>query len=160
MECFKCNHINEPHAKFCSNCGKSFGNKNVNKSHQNNQTKIAYPNSEAVSMHEARQKEKAFNSILVIVIFAIIFGVVALLAGDIIGILFGAAITSIFFLFFFFAKKTVTEKYYYTIPTSKDNEGNHHCIYCGNKGIYKNTIYKTNTVVNSCSKCKKQLFRN
>lgn len=157
MECFKCHHINEPYAKFCSNCGKNFHSKNTKSKAENT---VIYPNNEAVTMHEAKLKEKAYNSIAVIVIFSIILALMCLLAGNILGVLIGTAFIGIFFLTFLLAKKSVTEQYYYTLPASKDSEGNHRCIFCGNKGIYKSTIYQTNTVVNACSKCQKPLFRN
>jgi hypothetical protein len=47
---------------------------------------------------------------------------------------------------------------YYQIPYSKDNNGQHQCIFCGNHGIYKHGQYKTNYIYNKCSKCKKLLF--
>lgn len=171
MQCFDCNHINEKNSKFCSNCGKKFNkrkgntsNNTANKNDMNFQDshnhKSVYPNKQAVTLHEAKQQEKAYNSVAVIVIFSIILVLVILMTQNLLGSCIGAFFVAIFFFTLLFAKKSVTEQYYYTLPGSRDSEKNHKCIFCGNKGIYKSTIYQTNTVVNSCSKCQKPLFRN
>ncbi len=46
---------------------------------------------------------------------------------------------------------------YYSIPWAKDAKG-HRCIFCGNRGIYRSTPYKTNSTICSCSKCRNFLF--
>lgn len=51
-----------------------------------------------------------------------------------------------------------SEKLYYTIPGSKDQNGEHRCIHCGHRGIYRHTQYKTTTTEADCSKCKAPLW--
>jgi cold shock CspA family protein/predicted RNA-binding Zn-ribbon protein involved in translation (DUF1610 family) len=47
---------------------------------------------------------------------------------------------------------------YYTIPNSRDQGGNHRCIACGAKGIYRRTPYKSNSTLADCSKCGFELW--
>ncbi len=54
--------------------------------------------------------------------------------------------------------EVLSEKDYYSIPYSRDAGGSHRCIFCGHRGIWKSTVYQTNTVVSKCSKCQELLF--
>jgi hypothetical protein len=47
---------------------------------------------------------------------------------------------------------------YRALPDALNQHGEHQCLFCGGRGIYKSTIYRTNTVLCKCSKCKKHLF--
>jgi predicted RNA-binding Zn-ribbon protein involved in translation (DUF1610 family) len=42
---------------------------------------------------------------------------------------------------------------YYTVPGSRDADGEHRCISCGHRGIYRKGEYRSNTVEAHCSKC-------
>ncbi len=53
-----------------------------------------------------------------------------------------------------------SEQEYYSIPGTKDGSGEHRCIYCGHRGIYRHGQYKTNNEYADCSKCKKNLWRS
>lgn len=53
-----------------------------------------------------------------------------------------------------------TEADYYSIPGSKDSNGEHRCIHCGHRGIYRHGEYKTNNEHAKCSKCKEHLWTN
>lgn len=50
------------------------------------------------------------------------------------------------------------ESDYYALPFSRDEQGNHRCIFCGNPGIYRHGKYKSTTRYADCSKCKKNLW--
>ncbi len=50
-------------------------------------------------------------------------------------------------------------KDYLRIPGSTDDKGEHRCIHCGHKGIYRSTIYKTNTTLANCASCRKHLWQ-
>lgn len=157
MKCFDCNHENENGSKFCSNCGKNFRPKrNDNKINQ------VYPDANAIKMHADRLKERANSPFKMIVLYLSslvfmlfmsngnfkYFGIAALVLG------------LLSLTLYLKIKKSVDEQFYYTIPTSKDEHGNHRCIFCGNKGIHKSTIYRTSTTVNTCTKCRTGLFVN
>lgn len=49
---------------------------------------------------------------------------------------------------------------YYSIPGSRDDSGNHRCIRCGNRGIFRKGEYKTANKYANCSKsdCSEPLF--
>lgn len=58
--------------------------------------------------------------------------------------------------FLAYPKKTgwlIGRENYELLIGSKDKQGNHRCIICGNKGIYRKGVYKRSTVYCSCSKC-------
>ena len=68
----------------------------------------------------------------------------------------GAAIATLIFALGSFALMCLggwTESLYYTIPGSRDGSGHHRCIGCGNRGIYRSGVYKSNTTHVNCSKC-------
>lgn len=48
---------------------------------------------------------------------------------------------------------------YYSIQGSRFEQGDHRCIHCGGRGIWRRSPYKTQHVVAACSKCKTELFR-
>lgn len=47
---------------------------------------------------------------------------------------------------------------YYRIPGSAYPNGDHRCIFCGNKGIWRQGEYKGNSTYARCSKCQESLF--
>jgi hypothetical protein len=156
MKCFDCNHINEKGSKFCSNCGKDFKAK---KREKNNQQ--VFPDQNAVKIHEDKLKEKSLNPITVTVLWMLALVVAFFLGeGELISVIVATIFTLPFALMGYCARKPLKEKFYYTIPTSKDINGNHRCIFCGNRGIHKSTIYRTTTIAHTCTSCKKELFRS
>lgn len=160
MKCFKCNHENTKGSKFCSNCGKHFHKKKT-QVEKDTIKSVTYPNEEAVKLHTAKQKERAYNSTIIWSIYIVILVLIFIFsAGQIMAVVLGGLFSLVFALTFALATKTVTPEYYYSLPGSKNLHGEHTCIFCGNRGIYKSTIYKTNITVNACSKCKKPLFNN
>lgn len=73
--------------------------------------------------------------------------------------------SSIVILFFSFIFATWIPIYsklspedYYKFSGTLDNNGNHKCVSCGHKGIYRSKIYRTNIIICKCSKCKYELF--
>lgn len=51
-----------------------------------------------------------------------------------------------------------TEDDYYSVPGSRDEQGEHRCIVCGHRGIYRHGEYKSNAEYADCSKCKTNLW--
>jgi len=49
-------------------------------------------------------------------------------------------------------------KEYYSIGGSIDQNGEHRCIFCGNRGIFRKGEYASETTYAACSKCKSPLF--
>lgn len=61
--------------------------------------------------------------------------------------------------------RELTHRQYYSIPGSKFDNGDHRCIYCGNRGsngrgIYTHGQYKSHKKFHDCSKCSKNLYVN
>jgi len=52
----------------------------------------------------------------------------------------------------------LTNKQYHALVGTQNNSGEHQCVFCGHKGIYRSTPYKTNITECRCSKCKEHLF--
>jgi hypothetical protein len=47
---------------------------------------------------------------------------------------------------------------YYSFPGARFESGQHRCIFCGAKGIYRRGEYKTNNKYAQCSQCESPLF--
>jgi uncharacterized paraquat-inducible protein A len=53
----------------------------------------------------------------------------------------------------------LTEDEYYSLSGSRDSQGNHSCVHCGARGVYRHSPYKTNHTDADCPKCKAALWR-
>lgn len=53
----------------------------------------------------------------------------------------------------------LTEAEYYRISGSRFADGSHRCVDCGHRGIWRHTVYGTNTTLADCSRCKRSLWR-
>jgi hypothetical protein len=51
-----------------------------------------------------------------------------------------------------------TQADYYSIPGSRNQQGEHNCIYCGNRGIYTHGAYASSIEYSDCSRCKTTLW--
>lgn len=143
--------------KFCPECGKKrevginkcncgfeyYKNKNRKDLHTPKEEDIKDFNN---ARNSKRKKYALITTVLTIILsiiftqvswFIIIFGIICL-------------VNSI--------NIQLTAKQYYKIKGTENTNGEHQCIFCGNRGIYRSTIYKTNTVQCKCSKCKNNLF--
>ncbi|WP_041930375.1 hypothetical protein [Methylibium petroleiphilum] len=47
---------------------------------------------------------------------------------------------------------------YVALPGAQGPDGEHACIACGHRGIYRRTVYKTTTTLADCSKCEQPLW--
>lgn len=165
MKCYTCGHENAKGSKFCNGCGKNFHSKAQSQLSKNHGS-LLYPNPAAIAAKEAiiQVKSKKFKRIWFVGLTIIVLANAMLIISS--GIngafinLWGTVVGLLLTLFISASVKNMQEIQYYSIPTSRDEHGQHHCIHCGNKGIYKSTIYKTQTVVNKCSKCEEILFYN
>ena len=48
---------------------------------------------------------------------------------------------------------------YYAVEGSLGQDGEHRCIFCGNRGIYRKGEYRTDKKYSSCSACGAFLFQ-
>ena len=165
MECFTCHTVCDDDARFCSNCGRSFRPRGARDSaeaqsatalksnpypHQTSATQWVALNQEL----ERQERVAARFWFVPLFVFGALFGQfmfgslhVALLAGIALG-----------FTSRSFVHRPVRKAHYYEIAHSRDGQGNHRCIFCGNRGIYKKGQYATQNTHSHCSKCEKLLF--
>lgn len=52
----------------------------------------------------------------------------------------------------------VRPRHYYSMVSSRSGSGEHRCVFCGNRGIFRRGEYKTDNVYAQCSRCGEQLF--
>lgn len=57
-----------------------------------------------------------------------------------------------------FLRPKRNESEYYALPFSRDEFGNHTCVFCGNTGIYRHGEYGKSTKYVDCSQCGKNLW--
>jgi len=74
------------------------------------------------------------------------------------GYLFVFAAGGILCLKLFSRSSYLKSSEYYQIPGSRTKNGDHICIFCGGRGIYRHTIYRTYDTLSDCSKCKNNLW--
>ena len=157
MECIDCNTAYTPGAAFCSVCGRSLRPKEHSSSpplgNQKVQIDGEYLHSETLDALVALRK-KRLGQISVLCGLAVV--------GSAATAVFFGAIAALFVVMpalgIGFWLYGISSKDYYALPHSRDTSGNHRCIFCGNKGIYRKGEYKTNNTHSSCSKCQKHLF--
>lgn len=174
MQCFKCQHDNQKGSKFCSKCGKNFQSHKATQLEYNkstdsnisNREHVNYPQQNALDALKKIEEEKSSNInklwlgyFIIIISFGILSFLDSFSKYNSFFMFVGFALTILNIIITSHIKK-LSDTQYYSIPMSKNSQGQHRCIFCGNKGIYKSTIYKTNTTVNACSKCQEVLYHN
>lgn len=58
----------------------------------------------------------------------------------------------------FLANTAISRDNYYALPGARNGDGEHQCVYCGNRGIYVRGQYRTNYRHHNCSRCKQYLY--
>lgn len=157
MRCFQCQEENDQGSRFCKNCGKSFFRAGV----QNQKPyRDEYPHKEGKQAFASLASKKRGRSIAVVLSglgFCVILGIRAYFYDNVpleSLAIFTAALTLIVSSYV----KRISEGEYAALPGARDAHGNHRCVYCGNRGVWKHTPYKTNSTIAACSKCKKELY--
>lgn len=54
--------------------------------------------------------------------------------------------------------RRIRMKDYYGLPHSRDADGEHRCIFCGNRGVWRRGEYRTENTHAHCSKCQEHLY--
>lgn len=163
MFCAECGGLCSPSDKFCTACGQPVISKDSAPGERPRASKASNagsrftPAPDIAKQHQAlvsknRNKYRAF-------------ALIPLLAA--LGVLI-VGLDPFFVLFFGFASVIILvnatrfaflpREKYKTLPGAVSPDGSHACVYCGNPGIYRSTVYRTNLVRCACSKCGKRLF--
>ncbi len=165
--CFDCGELLPDGASFCSNCGRQIlkrserVQRDANREGQKNaeqallaESKAAYDKLRASITEDATESNKATRAVswvclatLPIVYFVDQLWCFASLAG------FG----------FFVTRKQdpdrrLSKGEYYSLAGSRFGNGDHRCIFCGAKGIFRKGVYAADTTLAGCSKCSEPLF--
>lgn len=155
--CFSCGADCQPDAKFCHQCGRDF-TKGARAARpeppRSEPPRSTYPHAESLAQLEAlkaRKMRKAW----------ILAGVgIALMTAGLVGPRWEGSVLLLvpFFAMAIFALR-IKKWDYYAIAHSRV-DGEHRCIFCGNRGIWRKGVYKSNEVIHNCSQCKKELYRD
>ena len=105
-------------------------------------------------LHGKKMKRRKLVSTLI----CGVVGAVTVIAGGYFADFFGAVFALMFSNWLVVYAFRVRKKDYTGLPHAVDTGGVHRCIFCGNRGIYRQGQYKTNNTHSNCSKCQKHLF--
>ena len=155
MHCYKCRAENAPNSKSCRNCGKIFSRPAGGEIGLND-----YPNKVGQEALASLKAKKSKRGILVLLIG---LGLVASFAATAYFMhngwfAVGAFVAVILVLNMVAVVSRIYEADYSSLPGARDERGDHRCIHCGNRGIWRRTPYATNTTIAACSKCKIDLY--
>jgi cold shock CspA family protein/predicted RNA-binding Zn-ribbon protein involved in translation (DUF1610 family) len=109
---------------------------------------------EAIQDAEERRQKSNLNGFVA-------FGVALIVIGLLPNVSFVVSVFGALFGLCYFktpVKTRMSKSAYYTIPHSKDEHGNHRCLVCAAKGIYRSKPYQTVTTIADCSKCGFELW--
>lgn len=159
MNCPNCNHANPGTAKFCSNCGAPSSPvlRPIQKAYRGQDH---YPHVDGVAAFNSLTSSKAHGRLV---------GYLAAAGVPVLGLGVASAVHSSTVLFsslfvgicaasFVQWLLQVKEREYSELPGARDAQGQHRCVHCGGRGLWKRTPYKTNVTVAACSNCKTELF--
>lgn len=153
MNCGKCNLSSPSQASFCASCGNNFRRT----SQQENELRASHEGhrAESVAKWQEITDTKDKNSL-----YCVGAGLVLALAGWFIFSVWGVfGAIALAGLGCYLVTRFHSDDYY-SIPHSRDSNGDHRCVLCGNKGIYRQGEYKTQNTHSSCTKCKTHLYTN
>lgn len=105
-----------------------------------------------IAVENAMRAQRRKKTKLALIVFAVVF--LTLLAFFYEAWVIVLLLSSL--VFFPFLSRGESE--YYALPFSRDAQGNHRCVFCGNRGIYRHGEYKSDTKYADCSKCGKNLW--
>jgi len=155
-----CNHANPGNAKFCSNCGVPLSPalRPIHKAHRGQDH---YPHEDGVAAFTTLTSSKAHGRLVGYLAAAAVpafgFGVASLVHSS--TVLFSSFFVGICAASFVQWLFHVKEGEYSELPGAKDGQGQHRCVHCGGRGIWKRTPYKSSVTIAACSNCKTELFR-
>ncbi len=162
LACFKCSHQNQPGAKFCSACGRNFERRVSDAKPAF--TGVGWAAYQALDA----QKEKAFRLLRkamyivcggLLVIWLGMYVVADAAERNDIAVVPVAIVFVAFLLALVLRPGWLSAREYYSLPESRDSSGNHRCVKCNGRGIYRKGEYQTDNRYARCSKCELELFK-
>ncbi len=153
-----CPKCSAPRTTARCSCGFVFkNNKQVKKQYR----EVFTPNEDDVQYYEECRKQiirrvYIFKA-LVIVPFALYIAYIYFFSVN--TTLLPFMTVALIMMIFITPNTTLHRDHYYTLSSSMTRNGNHQCIFCGGRGIYRSTIYRTNITIARCTSCQRILFR-
>lgn len=161
MKCFSCQAECPSAARFCPNCGRDFRPKKPERREapSHDMARMREESLRQLQLLRAKKSERSVwvcgvaLAVAVMLTGLIWFGIpqpgVLLFAG-VVPLFLGGAVAMYL--------KAMRSSDYYAIAHSRDSAGHHRCIWCGNKGIWRQGEYATNNTHHRCSKCQVHFF--
>ncbi|MFK4706058.1 putative membrane protein YvbJ [Roseateles asaccharophilus] len=164
MDCTNCDTPLQPEAQFCSKCGEPTEKRPRQHSRHRHQRPEGSAEGQAKYAELIAQKEESVRSMKrtwrMFLIVALVVMLAAGVALQTTNVALPCVIAALFILLSFGAPDVrLTEEEYYVLPGSRDLQGEHSCIHCGHRGVYRHSPYRTSHTDAECSKCKKPLWR-
>lgn len=160
MICHKCKHDCPDGSSSCPNCGRNFRPRRSTRKEDAPAGRTAagtsnYPNQAYLDSFNAKRREVR-NTALTIAAAVLVVGVGYGLVKEY-GLLVIASPILALFVYNILGKFTPTN--YYAVEGSLGQDGEHRCIFCGNRGIYRKGEYRTDKKYSSYSACGAFLFQ-
>lgn len=167
--CYDCDNELPLGASFCSNCGRQIRKRSerldehAKRKEQRlaeqaitNAGREAYENyRKELARRAARRNPVTWGLFLIFALTAIIKYFLS--EDTTIATIFAVmAVLSAFFSIN--PNRWLSTEEYYSLPGSRFDNGQHRCIFCGAKGVYRKGEYRTNNTYAKCSKCEHHLF--
>ena len=154
ISCPKCNTMVFPVESKCHQCGHPVGNPSFLRPKNRYGGEHIINHRAVADAIEAQQREKLKLFGIGFVVFLVLSTILILINLDFLVVILGFAGVSMLVTFY-----GRSESSYYELPYSRDDDGNHRCVFCGNRGIYRHGEYRSYTKYADCSKCKTNLWK-
>lgn len=150
--CANCETTNDIDARFCKCCGKAIKGTLERTGRGFSIDGQSFAGQAAL---KALKRIKLMNQLFIVGFgLVMVFLLMGSKEGGFLGGIFVFAITV--FLGIFFGR--IRRGEYSALPGARDRDGNHRCVTRGRRGIWRRTVYKTNTTIAACSNCKADLW--
>lgn len=159
MICHECKHDCPDGSNFCPNCGRNFKPKrsagNEGGPAQRAEAASNYPNPAFVDSYKSKRREirnTALTAAAIVLAGGVGYGLV-----NEYGLLVIASPILALFVYSGLGRFTATN--YYAVKGARGQDGEHRCVFCGGRGIYRKGEYRTEKKYANCSKCGTFLFQ-
>lgn len=167
MDCITCDYPLPAKAKYCPSCGSQSQSSANRRDRTPREPLPPRVSPEAQARYAELMQKKLVRAKALRRLGRIIFFTVAALGAtafalfkhDIFAV--PVLIGGVLFLFTWLGKPDVrlTEAEYYGLPATRDAHGEHRCVHCGHRGVYRHSPYRSSHTDADCSKCKGALWR-
>ncbi len=159
MICHECKHDCPDGSNFCPKCGRNFKPKRSPRKEgspvESAPAASNYPNPASLESYRAKRREVR-NTALTAAAIVLACGLGYGFAKENGFLIIASPIIA---LFVYSAMGRFTASSYYAVDGARGQDGEHRCIFCGARGIYRKGEYRTDKKTASCAKCGTFLFQ-